>query len=108
MASGKQYKKNYVVTPELFKPDKIDLEIMRILSKNSRSSFNGIAKKLSVSTVQVINRYEKLMDSKVIINSSTTIDPQKIGYCANVMCYISLKLELTQTKNIKQISNHLI
>ncbi|KON29342.1 hypothetical protein AC477_06010 [miscellaneous Crenarchaeota group-1 archaeon SG8-32-1] len=98
-------------TPQLHKLDKNDLEILRILSKNSRSSFNGIAKKLSVSTVQVINRYEKLKDNKVIIGSSIIIDPQKIGYKANGMFYISLEIGTDTNKifnKIKKMSNVII
>ena len=96
-------KENNVETSKLFKLDKIDLEIMRILSKNSRSSFNGIAKKLSVSTVQVINRYEKLKEDKVIINSSVMINPQKIGYNANAMFYISLEIGTDTNKVFNKI-----
>ena len=104
-------KKKNLETPDLFKLDKIDYDIMRILSKNSRSSFNGIAKRLNVSTVQVINRYEKLKESKVIINSSILIDPQKIGYTANAMFYISLEIGADTNKvfnKIRTISNVII
>jgi Lrp/AsnC family transcriptional regulator for asnA, asnC and gidA len=92
-------------TTKLHKIDKTDLEIMRILSKNARSSFNGIGKKLSVSTVQVINRYEKLKDNKVIIGSSIIIDPQKIGYTANAMFYISLEIGTDTNKMYNKIKN---
>lgn len=86
------------------KLDDIDYEITAILSRNARSSFNRIAQKLSISTVQVINRYEKMITRGVILNSSITVNSEKIGYSANAMIYINLEIGSNVHKILKKIN----
>lgn len=81
----------------------IDYKIIEILSKNARLSFNEIAENLGVSTVQVIQRYEKMVKHEVILNSSITVDTQKIGYTANAMIYITLEIGSNVHKMLKKI-----
>ena len=97
--------KKHIQTSQLLELNKTDREIIKILSKNARASFNGIAKKLNTSTVQIINRYEKLKEQKIFLNSSITVDPQKMGYTANAMVYINLEIGTNTNKIYNNICN---
>lgn len=86
------FTKCFIQTPELEQMDKIDREIARILSKNARTPFSRIAKKVKISTSQVIKRYKNMKENGVFLKSSITIDPKKLGYQANAMIYIKTAL----------------
>jgi DNA-binding Lrp family transcriptional regulator len=84
--------KDFIRTPELDRMDKIDREIARMLSQNARVPFSTIAKKVKISTSQVIKKYNKLKEKRLLLKSSITIDPRKLGYQANAMVYIKTGL----------------
>ncbi len=60
--------------------DKLDLGIIGILSKNSRTSFTDIGKKLKVSESTVRKRIEKLENTSTIKRYSLVVDTDKIGF----------------------------
>ena len=60
--------------------DKLDLSIIGILSKNSRTSFMGIGKKLKVSESTIRKRVSSLERDKVIKKYSLVVDANKIGF----------------------------
>jgi len=62
------------------KLDKIDITIMEMLKKDARTSFREIARKLDMSPDTIINRFERLKEHGIIINSTVIINPTKIGY----------------------------
>ena len=62
------------------KLDKIDITIMEMLKKDARTSFREIARKLDVSPDTISNRFERLKEQGIIINSTVIINPTKIGY----------------------------
>ena len=62
------------------KLDKIDITILEMLKKDARTSFREIARKTDVSPDTICNRYEKLKDQGIIVNSTVVINPKKIGY----------------------------
>ena len=82
--------------------DKIDYEILKILFKNSRTSFNKIAKKLNISTQKVIRRYDRLTQ-QVIHHCSTTINLGKIGYFALAIFWIKLSTKHSNLSIFKKI-----
>jgi DNA-binding Lrp family transcriptional regulator len=63
------------------KIDNVDKQIIERLVVNARASFNGIAKKLGISTSTVARRYDKLKRNGVI-RAVIQINPMKIGYPA--------------------------
>ena len=85
-------KKCFIQTPELEKMNKIDREIARMLSQDARVPFSTVAKKVKISTSQVIKRYKKLKENGLFLKSAITIDPKKLGYQANAMIYIKTAL----------------
>jgi Lrp/AsnC family transcriptional regulator for asnA, asnC and gidA len=60
--------------------DKIDLQILKELTKDAQTSFLRIAEKIGVSPKTVQTRYEKLKEKGVILRSTITLDLSKIGY----------------------------
>jgi len=60
--------------------DEIDYKILRILLKNSRSTYVDIAREVNLSDVAVIKRIKKLENIGVIKKYSCVIDPVKLGY----------------------------
>lgn len=60
--------------------DEIDSAIIEMLTKNARTSFREIARRLKLSPDTISNRYERLKEEGIIIGSTVVIDPSKIGY----------------------------
>lgn len=60
--------------------DELDLEILRKLSENARSSFREMSKELSVSLATVSNRVRKLEENGIIRGYTAILDEQKLGF----------------------------
>ena len=60
--------------------DKLDLNIIQILSKNSRTPFMQIARKLKVSESTIRKRVSNLEKKEVIKKYSLVVDANKIGF----------------------------
>ena len=60
--------------------DNKDMEILRILSRNSRITYVDIAKRLGLSDVAVIKRIRRLEQLGVIRKYTIRIDVKKLGY----------------------------
>ena len=60
--------------------DKLNLSIIEALSKNSRTPFMQIAKKLKVSESTIRKRVSKLENNGVIKKYSLIVDTNKIGF----------------------------
>jgi Lrp/AsnC family transcriptional regulator for asnA, asnC and gidA len=84
---------------------KIDQEILRFLSLDARTSFNNIAKKMNVSPVCVMQKFNNLKNKKMFFQSGITVNLQKLGYTANAMVYIKLRINSEITKIYNQISS---
>ncbi len=64
--------------------DKIDFAIIEEFTKDARTSFRKVAKKLGISPDTVMNRYSALKKEGVIRGSTVVINSRKIGYEATV------------------------
>lgn len=62
------------------KLDAIDFEILRILQKDSRTSYRKIADALGIAVGTVYNRIKRLEDEGVFKSYTVIVDPTKIGY----------------------------
>jgi DNA-binding Lrp family transcriptional regulator len=67
--------------------DKIDLQILRILSENACVSFRKMAKQLGISPQSVIRRYKRWKKT-VAPYSSVTLDLKKIGYEGTAVFFV--------------------
>jgi DNA-binding Lrp family transcriptional regulator len=59
--------------------DEIDIKILRTLQKDVRTPFKEIAHQCDISTDTIKNRYNRLIEKKVIRGSTIVIDPKKMG-----------------------------
>jgi Lrp/AsnC family transcriptional regulator for asnA, asnC and gidA len=76
---------------ETEKIDKLDRQILSIISKNARIPFKDVAEACGVSRAAIHQRVQKLIESKVIIGSGYYINPKVLGF--NTCTYIGIKLE---------------
>ncbi|MDR0845789.1 MAG: Lrp/AsnC ligand binding domain-containing protein [Tannerella sp.] len=73
------------------KIDKLDRQILSIISKNARMPFKDVAEACGVSRAAIHQRVQRLMDMDVILGSGYHINPKVLGY--NSCTYIGVKLE---------------
>lgn len=73
------------------KIDKLDRQILSIISKNARMPFKDVAEACGVSRAAIHQRVQRLMDMDVILGSGYHINPKVLGY--NTCTYIGVKLE---------------
>ena len=70
------------------KLDDIDLQILRILQEDSRTSYRKIADALGIAVGTVYNRIKRLEDEGVFKAYTVMVDPTKIGYDLTVFILI--------------------
>ncbi len=88
--------------------DEIDIKLLRTLQKNSRCSFQNIARECKVSGGTIHVRAEKLLEEGVIKNYTVQIDYEKLGF--NVLAFVGVKIINTRKRKeyieeIKKIPN---
>ena len=73
------------------KIDKLDRQILSIISRNARIPFKDVAEECGVSRAAIHQRVQRMMDMKVITGSGYDINPKSLGF--NTCTYIGVKLE---------------
>lgn len=73
------------------KIDKLDKQILEIISANARIPFKDVAAECGVSRAAVHQRVQRLIDLKVIIGSGYHIHPESLGY--STCTFVGIKLE---------------
>ena len=73
------------------KIDKLDRQILEIISKNARIPFKDVAEACGVSRAAIHQRVQRLIETKVIIGSGYHINPKVLGF--NSCTYIGISLE---------------
>lgn len=73
------------------KIDKLDRQILQIITKNARIPFRDVAERCGVSRAAVHQRVQHLIDEGVIVGSGYEINPKKLGFATSA--YIGVKLE---------------
>ena len=88
-------------TSEIIEIDKIDREIIDLLSENARRSLVEISKKVNESAKVIGNRIRKLEEKKLIEGYRPIINHNKIGY-TYYKVFINLnKISKEELKNLK-------
>lgn len=90
------------ITPSNYKLDKIDHEIINLLSINGRLSFRKIADKLKKSQDTISKRYKRLEKLK-ILKIVIQINPFKLGYRAMMAFSLSFSAKANLAKKIQEI-----
>lgn len=73
------------------KIDKLDRQILNIISRNARIPFKDVAEECGVSRAAIHQRVQRMMDTNVITGSGYHINPRSLGY--KTCTYIGVKLE---------------
>jgi Lrp/AsnC family transcriptional regulator, regulator for asnA, asnC and gidA len=92
--------------------DNIDNGILEILSKNARTSFLDIAKRLNISESAIRNRVKNLENGGIIKKYSLSVDPNKLGYGSVALVGIDVQPEkflhvakkLTEFENVRMVA----
>lgn len=71
--------------------DRLDSQILEIITKNARIPFKDIADVCNVSRAAIHQRVQRLFEDGVLIGSGYKVDPKVLGY--NVCTYVGVKLE---------------
>ena len=91
------------------KIDKLDLQIMGIISGNARIPFKEVADACGVSRAAIHQRVQRLIDMDVIVGSGYQVNPKCLGY--STCTYVGIRLEkgsmykkvVDELKNIQEI-----
>ncbi|MEM3851973.1 MAG: Lrp/AsnC family transcriptional regulator [Methanomassiliicoccales archaeon] len=67
-----------------FRPDELDVDIIKELQRNARISYRALARKFGVSVTTISERVTRMVESGLIRNFTVIVDPEKAGasYCA--------------------------
>jgi len=87
--------------------ESLDIEILRALQEDARSSYRDIARKLKISVGTVHSRVKKLEEAKVIRGFLVDIDYSKLGYDITALILLQAKgkhLREVETK-LSKIAN---
>jgi Lrp/AsnC family transcriptional regulator for asnA, asnC and gidA len=87
----KRQEKSKTKIEEMYKIDKLDKMILRILSTNARIPFKDVATECGVSRAAIHQRVQHLMENGVITGSGFDVNPKSLGY--STCTYIGLNLE---------------
>ena len=74
------------------KIDKLDKQIMDIISCNARIPFKDVAAECGVSRAAIHQRVQRLIEMNVIIGSGYHINPKSLGY--TTCTYVGIRLEM--------------
>jgi DNA-binding Lrp family transcriptional regulator len=77
-----------LTTASIEKYDDTDIEIIRLLQKDSRLSFNKIAGKLGISVGTAFNRIKNLKDKGALKGYTVLVDPFKLGFTMTAIVLI--------------------
>ena len=76
---------------DVSKIDKLDRQILEIITKNARMPFKEVAEACNISRAAVHQRVQRMIESEVIVGSGYIINPKVLGF--NSCSYIGIKLE---------------
>ncbi|MCK9158995.1 MAG: Lrp/AsnC ligand binding domain-containing protein [Bacteroidaceae bacterium] len=73
------------------KIDKLDRQILEIISQNARIPFKDVAAECGVSRAAIHQRVQRMSDMGVITGSAYLVNAKKLGY--RTCTYVGIKLE---------------
>jgi Lrp/AsnC family transcriptional regulator for asnA, asnC and gidA len=71
--------------------DKLDSQILEIITKNARIPFKDIADVCNVSRAAIHQRVQRLFEDGILIGSSYNVDHKVLGY--QICTYVGVKLD---------------
>ena len=88
---------------EFIKLDDIDVNILKIINEDVRTSYRQISRSLDVSVGTVHNRIDKMVKSGVIKKFSPVIDHEILGYVLTTIIGVRVKRWKTQKLGRKNL-----
>jgi len=85
-----------------FHPEVLDIEILRALQQDARSSYRDIARKLKISVGTVHSRVTRLQEAGVITGFSVDVNYSKLGYGITALILLQAK-----GKHLKDVESRL-
>lgn len=85
--------------------DNIDLQIIKILEENARTSFRKIAKKLGMSPMAILKRVKRLEQLGIIKKYTIVLDQDLLGTFCNLCILVRVKPGYDVVKIGKKISD---
>ncbi len=73
------------------KIDKLDKQILEIISHNARIPFKDVAAECGVSRAAIHQRVQRMIDLNIIVGSGYHVNPKSLGF--KTCTYIGVKLE---------------
>ena len=73
------------------KIDKLDRQILEIISQNARIPFRDVAEQCDVSRAAIHQRVQRMIENEVITGSGYHVNPKVLGF--ETYAYIGVKLE---------------
>lgn len=73
------------------KIDKLDKQILEIISLNARVPFRDVAEQCNVSRAAIHQRVQRMIENNVITGSGYYVNPKVLGFATSA--YIGVKLE---------------
>lgn len=73
------------------KIDRLDKQILEIITKNARTPFKDVAAECGVSRAAIHQRVQRLIDMGVIVGSGYHVYPKSLGY--STCTYVGINLE---------------
>ncbi|HEM3462967.1 TPA: Lrp/AsnC family transcriptional regulator [Streptococcus suis] len=73
--------------------DSIDLQILELLTQNSRMKVKDMAEQIHMTAPAITSRIQKLEDQGIITGYTTQIDRVKIGYPVHVFITVTMKVQ---------------
>ena len=85
--------------------DSIDVQIINILQKNSRTSIKQISEEVMLSAPSVKERINKMISSGLIREFTTVLEPKKLGKNLTAIMFLTLKRPEENHKFLDFIQN---
>jgi len=84
------------------KLDKKDIQILKILQRNSKISLKELARKVSLPVTTVFNRIRKFEQNGLIKNYRAILDPKKVGY--DVTAFILVAYDASSKRSQREVA----
>jgi DNA-binding Lrp family transcriptional regulator len=89
--------------------DSIDIQILRVLQEDSRTSYRKIADALGIAVGTVYNRVKRLEDEGIFKAYTVIVDPTKMGYDLTAVILVQARgPHLAEVENEIAQSDHTI
>lgn len=89
---------------EIYKPDKLEKRILKILNANARIYTSELAEKYGVSPRAVKKKINELIEKKIIIGFNVKVDHNLLGFTYQK---VLLKLNNTSRRELEKLSEYL-